>query len=225
MFPRRLAELPSGRVTKWITLGIWIVLAAVLFPLANKLNSVTSNDASTFLPRSAEATVALDRAQHAFPSVEQARRRRRVRPRLRADAADTAKVESDRAVFATFADGGQVSPPIPDGRRHRAARDVPDRGRQQSADRPIDKVLDQLTVGAPAGAAGRADRISRRGQGHHRRVQRPRFHAAVRHRGRRRAVAAHHVPQPVPLDRAPAQRRHRRPAPRPLPSTCSRRRT
>ena len=74
-----------------------------------------NNDASTWLPRSAEATAALNRAQTAFPSSNKLvavvvyARDAGLTP------ADTTKAEADRRVFARYADGGQVSPAIPDG--------------------------------------------------------------------------------------------------------------
>ena len=43
---RRIVGLPSGRRTKWVVLGFWVVVFAVAGPLAGKLNSAQQNDAS-----------------------------------------------------------------------------------------------------------------------------------------------------------------------------------
>jgi putative drug exporter of the RND superfamily len=50
------ARLVCGRWTKWIVLGLWVVVLAVAGPLAGKLSSVEKNDNSAWLPANAEAT-------------------------------------------------------------------------------------------------------------------------------------------------------------------------
>ena len=57
---RKLAEIPSGSWTKWIVVGLWVVLFAVAYPLAGKLGHVEKNDSSTWLPASAESVKVLD---------------------------------------------------------------------------------------------------------------------------------------------------------------------
>lgn len=52
----RLAAVPSHRRVKWVVLALWIVIFVVLGPLSGKLQSVMSNDASTYLPRDAQST-------------------------------------------------------------------------------------------------------------------------------------------------------------------------
>ena len=151
MSAHHIAAWPSGRITKWITLAIWIVLAAILFPLASKLTGATSNDASTFLPRSAEATVALDRAQHAFPNSNKLvavvvyARDSGLTP------ADTAKIEADRAYFAQYADGGQLSPPIPDGKGTASLVSFPLAGDSDTQQTAATKIFERLAVNKPAG--------------------------------------------------------------------------
>jgi RND superfamily putative drug exporter len=151
MFPRRLAALPSGRVTKWITLGIWLVLAAILFPLASKLTSATSNDASTWLPRSAEATLALNRAEQAFPSSDQLVAVVVYARDSGLTAADTAKAQADRAAFATYADRGQVSPLIPDGKGTAVLVSFPLAGDDDGQTKNATNVFDRLKVDSPPG--------------------------------------------------------------------------
>ncbi|AGL20070.1 MMPL family transporter [Actinoplanes sp. N902-109] len=55
-----MAWLVCGRWTKWVVLGLWVVVLAVAGPLAGKLSSVEKNDNSTWLPGNAEATQVAD---------------------------------------------------------------------------------------------------------------------------------------------------------------------
>src|SRR5262245_38893059 len=57
---RRLAALPCGRRTKWVVLVFWIIMIGTLGGLAGKLNGAEKNDASSWLPGSAESTKALN---------------------------------------------------------------------------------------------------------------------------------------------------------------------
>ena len=52
---RRLAEIPAGRWTKWLVVGFWVVVVAVAYPLAGKLTGAEKNNASSWLPASAES--------------------------------------------------------------------------------------------------------------------------------------------------------------------------
>ncbi|MFC8734612.1 MMPL family transporter [Luteimicrobium sp. NPDC057192] len=56
----RIAAWITHRWTKWIVIGFWLVVLAVLGPLAGKLGGVQSNDAKNWLPESAESTQVLD---------------------------------------------------------------------------------------------------------------------------------------------------------------------
>ena len=53
---RQIAGKLTGRVTKWIVLGVWVVLFIVAGSLSAKLVDVQNNEASTWLPESAEST-------------------------------------------------------------------------------------------------------------------------------------------------------------------------
>jgi len=57
---RKLAEIPSGSWTKWIVVGLWVVIFALAYPLSSKLNSAEKNDSSTWLPASAESVKVLN---------------------------------------------------------------------------------------------------------------------------------------------------------------------
>ena len=57
---RSLFALPAGRVAKWVVLAAWVAVAALVAPFAGQLQSVQQNEASSFLPSSAESTRALE---------------------------------------------------------------------------------------------------------------------------------------------------------------------
>jgi RND superfamily putative drug exporter len=53
---RRLAQVVSGRRTKWLVLATWILLLFAVAPLGAKLADETVDDTESFLPSSAEST-------------------------------------------------------------------------------------------------------------------------------------------------------------------------
>ena len=57
---RQIAGQLTGRVTKWIVLAAWIVIFVVASGFAAKLTDVQNNEASSWLPASAESTKVLD---------------------------------------------------------------------------------------------------------------------------------------------------------------------
>ncbi len=57
----RIAGRLTGRVTKWAVLVFWVVALFVAAPFAGKLTDVQDNQASSWLPASAESTEALSR--------------------------------------------------------------------------------------------------------------------------------------------------------------------
>ena len=56
----RIAALPCGRRTKYLVLVFWVLVIAVTGPLAGKLQGAEKNDASAYLPASAESTQELN---------------------------------------------------------------------------------------------------------------------------------------------------------------------
>src|SRR5688500_1504644 len=62
---RQIAGTLTGRVTKWIVLLAWIGLLAVAVPLSAKLIDVQNNEASSWLPESAESTRVVDELSEA----------------------------------------------------------------------------------------------------------------------------------------------------------------
>jgi RND superfamily putative drug exporter len=51
-----LARMPGGRIGKWVVLGVWVLLLVGLGSLAGKLTGAENNQASSWLPGSAEST-------------------------------------------------------------------------------------------------------------------------------------------------------------------------
>src|SRR3954451_12412461 len=58
---RQIAGKLTGRVTKWLVLGFWILVLMAAGPLAGKITDVQDNQTSSWQPGSAESTQALDR--------------------------------------------------------------------------------------------------------------------------------------------------------------------
>ncbi|MDX6327174.1 MAG: putative drug exporter of the superfamily [Nocardioidaceae bacterium] len=58
---RQIAGRLTGRVTKWVVLVFWVVVLAVSSGFASKLTDVQNNEASSWLPASAESTQALEK--------------------------------------------------------------------------------------------------------------------------------------------------------------------
>ncbi len=61
----KLSSLPCGRVSKWVVLGIWVVIAVLAFPLFGKINDVQKNDSAQWLPKKAESTEVLNQTTKA----------------------------------------------------------------------------------------------------------------------------------------------------------------
>jgi RND superfamily putative drug exporter len=56
---RAIVGIASGRRTKWAVVVFWLIIVAVLGPLAGKLTGAEKNDAQSWLPGSAESTKVL----------------------------------------------------------------------------------------------------------------------------------------------------------------------
>jgi len=116
---RRLAVLPAGRRAKYGVLVFWVIVIALTGSLAGKLMGAEKNDASAYLPASAESTQALALQRHFTapnlnPAVVVYVRPSGLTP------ADLAKISADARAFARLPGAGQVIGPVPS-RDHRAA--------------------------------------------------------------------------------------------------------
>ncbi|HEY6310372.1 MAG TPA: MMPL family transporter [Streptosporangiaceae bacterium] len=107
----RLIAIICGRRTKYLIVAFWILVVAGLGGLAGKLQGAEKNDASSYLPASAESTQELNE-QAAFQS-------KNYNPALviyvrdtGITAADMAKADADARYFASLpAVDGRVAPP------------------------------------------------------------------------------------------------------------------
>src|SRR6516164_8181976 len=110
----KIAEIQAGRWTKWLVVGFWVVMVAVLYPLSSKLTAAEKNNASAWLPASAESVKVLDVQQrfqspNDYPGVVVYYRASGL------TAADRAKAAADARRFAGLHGvvRGQVTGPIP----------------------------------------------------------------------------------------------------------------
>ncbi len=111
---RRIVEIPAGSWTKWLVVGLWLVVVVVAFPLSGKLMGAEKNDASAWLPANAESTKVLDlqsrfQSPNIFPAVVVYDRASGL------TAADRAKAAADARSFAALhgVGPGQVVGPVP----------------------------------------------------------------------------------------------------------------
>src|SRR3712207_5056025 len=58
---RQIAGRLTGRVTKWLVVGFWVVVLVVAGGFAQKLTDVQNNESSSWLPADAESTRALEK--------------------------------------------------------------------------------------------------------------------------------------------------------------------
>ena len=109
----RLAAWPCGRRTKYVVLAFWILVIAVTGPLSSKLMGAEKNDASAYLPASAESTQELNLqdkfvSKNLNPAVVVYVRPSGLTP------ADLRKAAADARAFAALpAVHGRVTGPVP----------------------------------------------------------------------------------------------------------------
>src|SRR5215510_3878192 len=98
---RRLAEIPAGSWTKWVVMGFWVAVIVVAFPLAGKLMGAYKNNASSWLPASAESVKVFNvqtrfQSPDTYPGVVVYYRASGITP------ADRAKAAADARRFAAI---------------------------------------------------------------------------------------------------------------------------
>lgn len=143
--------LVSGRLSKFVVLVLWLVLATVGGMFAAKLVEVQNNDALGALPESAETTKALDRAEEAFPGSN-----RMIAVVVYARDAgltdeDRAAVDADRTAFARYTVGGQPPDLVPSDDGRALLMSFPLAGDTDAQEAATENVHDLLEEGVPAG--------------------------------------------------------------------------
>src|SRR5579859_4083201 len=108
-----LARVPGGKVGKWVVLGVWLVLLLGLGSLAGKLTGAEDNQASSWLPGSAESTQVL-MLQRQFGTADTARAVVLYTRPTGITPADKAKATADATAFARAPHVvGTVQGPVP----------------------------------------------------------------------------------------------------------------
>ena len=119
----RIAALPCGRRTKYVVVVFWIVVIALTGSLAGKLQGAEKNDASSYLPASADSTQELNlqakfTSKNLNPAVVVYQRQSGITP------ADLRRAAADARAFAALpAVAGRVAGPIPSA-DHRAIETI-----------------------------------------------------------------------------------------------------
>jgi putative drug exporter of the RND superfamily len=65
-----LASFVTGRRTKWVVIGLWIVAVIAFSPLSSKLADATQDETASFLPDEAESTRVQELLKERFPGGE-----------------------------------------------------------------------------------------------------------------------------------------------------------
>ena len=71
----RIAALALGRRSRWLVIGVWVLLAVALAPLQPKLQTIAADESETFFTRGADSTEVRPPARHALPRGRGTRRR------------------------------------------------------------------------------------------------------------------------------------------------------
>jgi putative drug exporter of the RND superfamily len=153
----KITGLPCGRRTKYLVVVFWLIVVALLGSLAGKLQGAERNDASSYLPASAESTQELNlQAKFTSPNLNPA-----VVVYTRASgitAADLRKATADARSFAALAVvHGRVTGPIPS-RDHQALETIV--GADLSYNSNISGFMNGLNATAARGDPGLAVHIT-----------------------------------------------------------------
>ncbi|MFE3794523.1 MMPL family transporter [Nocardia tengchongensis] len=111
----KVAAFLSGRRTRWVVVGFWLIVVAALLPF-QKLTDVESNEASAWLPKNAESVSVLHRAAALLPNETVPGVVVYDRGGQALTDADLAKVNADAAAFRSVENvTGEISPPVRSG--------------------------------------------------------------------------------------------------------------
>jgi putative drug exporter of the RND superfamily len=148
---QRLFNLVTGRRGKLVALVLWLAAISAIGPLAVKLTGALNNDQLGALPAKAETTQAARRAAAAFPEPDAL-----VAVVVYArdgglTAADTAKVDADRAAFAPLAIDGRIEAPVPAADGKATLLSFPLAGDDDAQSAAVTTIKHQLESGTPPG--------------------------------------------------------------------------
>ncbi len=115
---QRFFGIVAGRRSKWIVLVLWLLVGGLISSYANKLESVTKNEQSSYLPGTAESTKVLDLLKR-FPTADTVPAVIVYHREGGLTEADRAKIAADAAAIEALGLktvlGVTPSPPSPDG--------------------------------------------------------------------------------------------------------------
>ena len=149
----RLASLPAGRVTKWVTLAFWLVVAVLAFGPSAGLTGAQKNDASAWLPEGAESTQVIEavkafQTQQLVPFVVVYERATGTTP------ADTVAVQQQVTAFGALPGiSGAVTGPLraADGQALQVVVPIAMGAGGWDSVQPTGERIRELMAGAPAG--------------------------------------------------------------------------
>ncbi len=192
----RLIAFVCGRRSKYLVVVFWVLVVAALGGLAGKLQGAEKNDASAYLPSSAESTQELNE-QNLFQS-------KNLNPALvvyvrdsGVTAADLQKARADARYFASLpAVNGRVDPPVVSDDHKAIQTVIGAEPRLQQRPRRLRHHREERRQPGQR----RAERVRRRAGGQRggsdQDLQGDRHHPAVRHPGGGDRAAATDLPQP-----------------------------
>jgi RND superfamily putative drug exporter len=136
-----------------LVVAVWLVMAGALMPLAQKLTDVETNDNSAWLPRTAEATKAYDRAVAAFPDTKAIFAVMVYARDGGLTDADRAKAAADHDQLARYGQDGKIGPVIPaaDGSAMLYAIPLDGSNGWQGLPDTVAKLRQSIAANAPAG--------------------------------------------------------------------------
>ncbi|MGX7672710.1 MMPL family transporter [Plantactinospora sp. DSM 117369] len=146
-----LAGVVAGRRAKFAMLALWVVIAAVVGPLALKLTEVQQNDNLGALPGGAEASRAAARAEAAFPGPDALVAVAVYARDTGLTGADRARVAADRAAFARYAVDGIVPPELPSDDGRALLLSFPLAGTDEAQSAAVGEIRQRLGDGGPDG--------------------------------------------------------------------------
>jgi RND superfamily putative drug exporter len=148
-----MAKLVCGRWSKWVVLGLWVVVLAIAAPMAGKLTDVQQNDNAAWLPGNAEATKVSEllktfQADDIAPAVIVYERPGGI------TAADSAKATQDAAAMGRVPGvTGAITGPLPAQDGQALQTIVPIKIDAAGWDKIVD-VVDELKATTGAGSGG-----------------------------------------------------------------------